>query len=351
MFLRTHTRYTLHWRRSTDPKEQRMNIRTVILAALAAALCATANAQTQTLEVIVFAGNSAMPLYVAQDKGYFAREGLTVNVHPTPSSEFQMTGLIAGKFHIAGTALDNLIAYQEGQGTAKVDRAPDLVAFLGGSSIELALMAQPSIKSVAELRGREFALDSLSTGFAFVLRKMLEQNGLGPNDYKFVGVGGTRERLEALQSGKQAAAVLSEPLTTQAKNLGFSFLGDATDSVGRYQSGVQIADRTWARANEKAVIGYIRGFIAGVEWLYNPANREEAAKILAGRMKIPEAAARGASLRLVQGRAAFDPKAAMDIEGLRNVIALREQYGEPKKKMGSPEKYYDPSYYDKALAR
>ena len=154
-----------------------MSIRTLILATLAATLCGTASAQT--IEVIVFAGNSAMPLYVAQDKGFFAREGLTVNVHPTPSSGFQMANLIAGKFHIAGTAIDNLIAYQEGQGTAKVDREPDLVAFLGGSSIELALMAQPPIKSIAELRGREFALDSLSTGFAFVLRKMLQKNGLG----------------------------------------------------------------------------------------------------------------------------------------------------------------------------
>ena len=326
-----------------------MNIRTVILTTLAATLCSGAGAQT--IEAIVFAGNSAMPLYVAQDKGFFAREGLTVNVHPTPSSGFQMANLIAGKFHIAGTAMDNLIAYQEGQGTAKVDREPDLVAFLGGSSTELALMAQPSIKTIAELRGREFALDSLSTGFAFVLRRMLEKNGLGPNDYRFVAVGGTRERLEALQSGKLAAALLSEPLTSQAKKLGFSFLGEAVESVGRYQSGVQIADRAWARANEKAVIGYIRGIIAGVEWIYNPVNREEAAKILAGRMKIPEAATRPAVLQLVQGRAALEPKAEMDLEGLRNVIALREQYAEQKKRMGPPEKYYDPSYYKKALAR
>lgn len=326
-----------------------MNIRTVILAALAATLCGTVSAQT--IEAIVFAGNSAMPLYVAQDKGYFAREGLTVNVHPTPSSSFQMANLIAGKFHIAGTAVDNLIAYQEGQGTAKVDRVPDLVAFLGGSSTELPLMAQPSIKSIAELRGRELAIDSLSTGYAFMLRRLLEQNGLGPNDYTFVAVGGTRERLEALKSGKVAAALITEPFSSQAKNLGFSILGEAVKSLGRYQSGVQIADRAWARANEKAVIGYIRAFISGVEWIYDPANREEAAKILAGRVKIPEAAARQGVLGLVRGQAALEPKAEMDIEGLKSVIAVREQYAEPKKKMGPPEKYYDPSYYRKALAR
>jgi ABC-type nitrate/sulfonate/bicarbonate transport system substrate-binding protein len=328
-----------------------MKAGSLIAAALLATASGAASAQTQTLEAIVFAGNSAMPLYVAQDKGFFGREGLTVNVHPTPSSGFQMTNLINGKFHIAGTAVDNLIAYQEGQGTAKVERQPDLIVIMGGSSTELALMAQPNIKSVGELRGREFALDSLSAGFAFVLRRMLEKNGLGPNDYRFVAVGGTRERLEALRQGKTAAALISEPFTTQAKQAGFSFLGEAVESVGRYQAGVQIANRAWAKENEKAVIGYIRALIAATDWIYNPANRNEAAQMLAGRVKIPEEAARSAVGQLVQGRAALDPKGALDIEGLRNVIALREQYAEPQKKMGPPEKYYDLSYYRKAVAR
>jgi ABC-type nitrate/sulfonate/bicarbonate transport system substrate-binding protein len=320
-------------------------------AAGAAIACTSAAAQTQTLEAIVFAGNSSMPMYVAQDKGYFAREGVTVNIHPTPSSGFQMTNLINGKFHVASTAVDNLIAYQEGQGTAKVERQPDLIVIYGGASTELALMAQPSIKSIAELRGKDFALDSLSTGFAFVLRRMLEKNGLGANDYRFVAVGGTRERLEALQQGKTAAALISEPFTTQAKKSGYSFLGEAVQSVGRYQATVQIANRAWARENEKAVIGYIRALASATDWIYNPANRDEAARILAGRVKIPEEAARSAVLQLVEGPAALDPKGALDIEGLKTVISLREQYAEPKKKMGAPEKYYDLSYYNKAMAR
>ena len=327
-----------------------MRIKNTMLATLAATLCGAASAQTQTIEAIVFAGNAAMPLYVAQDKGFFAREGLAVNVHPTPSSGFQMSNLIGGKFHIAGTAPDNLIAYQEGQGTAKIEREPDLIVILGGSSTELALMAQPSIKNISELRGQGFAVDSPTTGYAFVLRKMLEKNGLGPNDYKFVAIGSTRERLESLQQGKMPAALITEPLTSQAKQAGFSFLGEAVASVGRYQANVQITNRSWARANEKAVIGYIRGFVAAVDWIYNPANGDEAAKILAGRVKIPEDVARPAIGQLVQGQAALERKAELDLEGMRNVIALREQYAEPKKKMGPPQKYYDLSYYQKAMA-
>ncbi len=308
-------------------------------------------AQTQTIEAVIFAGASATPIYVAQAKGFFAREGIEVKVTPTPNSGFQMSGLINGKFQVASTALDNLIAYQEGQGTAKTERPADLITIMGGASTELALMALPSIKSVAELRGKEFALDSLSTGYAFVLRKMLEKNGLMPSDYKFVAVGGTRERLEALRAGTMAAGLISEPFTTQAKKEGLSFLGEAVSSVGRYQATVQIANRWWAKENEKAMVGYIRAMISSVDWIYEPANRQETIKILAEAVKISEAAATPSVIGLTEGQGRLSPKGALDVEGVKTVLQLREQYGEPQKKMGAPEKYYDLTYYNKALGK
>lgn len=308
-------------------------------------------AQTQTIEAVIFAGASATPIYVAQAKGFFAREGIEVKVTPTPNSGFQMSGLINGKFQVASTALDNLIAYQEGQGTAKTERPADLITIMGGASTELALMALPSIKSVAELRGKEFALDSLSTGYAFVLRKMLEKNGLMPSDYKFVAVGGTRERLEALRAGTMAAGLISEPFTTQAKKEGLSFLGEAVSSVGRYQATVQIANRWWAKENEKAMVGYIRAMISAVDWIYEPANKQETIKILAEAVKISEAAATPSVIGLTEGQGRLSPKGALDVEGVKTVLQLREQYGEPQKKMGAPEKYYDLTYYNKALGK
>lgn len=312
----------------------------------------TGQAQTRTpINVIVFAGGSALPLYVAQDKDFFAREGLTVNVTATPSSGYQMSNLVAGRYDMAGTAIDNLIAYMEGQGTAKLSRAPDLVVVLGGSSTELALMAQPSIKTVAELKGKDFALDSLSTGFAFVLRRMLEKNGLKESDYKFVPFGGTRERVAALRNKKAAAALTSDPFTAVLRKEGFSDLGDAVQSVGRYQAGVQIANRQWAKAHEAAVAGYIRAFVKAVDWIYDPANKAEATRILAGHVRIPEAAARATVERLVSGPAALARNGVIDMEGVKTVISLREQYGRPQKKMGAPEKYIDLSFYNKAMEK
>ena len=70
----------------------------------------------QPVSVIVFPGGFNWPIWIAQDKGYFARGGIEVVLAPTPNSVFQLTNLIDGKFDIAMTAIDNVIAYMEGQG-------------------------------------------------------------------------------------------------------------------------------------------------------------------------------------------------------------------------------------------
>src|SRR5262249_28290695 len=68
----------------------------------------------QSVSVIVFPEGFNWPM----DKGYFARGGIEVVLTPTPNSVFQLTNLNDGKFDIAMTAIDNVIAYMEGQGEA-----------------------------------------------------------------------------------------------------------------------------------------------------------------------------------------------------------------------------------------
>src|SRR2546422_3011109 len=78
--------------------------------ALLVASCAIAQpAPPKTVNLIVFPGGFNWPVWVAQEKGLFAKNGIEVRVTPTVSSVFQLTNLIDGKFDIAMTAIDNLI--------------------------------------------------------------------------------------------------------------------------------------------------------------------------------------------------------------------------------------------------
>jgi len=154
--------------------------------------------QERVLQVIGFAGGPNWPLWVADEKGYFAAEGLRVQFTATPTSTFLVEGLMNGKFDIALAAIDNLIAYQEGQGEIQLAGQPDMFAFVGNLRGALHLIALPEIHSITELRGKSIAVDARTTGFAFVLMKMLEKGGLRDSEYTLDPVGGTVARVKAL---------------------------------------------------------------------------------------------------------------------------------------------------------
>src|SRR3979411_1816039 len=166
--------------------------------ALLVASCAIAQpAPPKTVNLIVFPGGFNWPVWVAQEKGLFARNGLEVRITPTPGSAFQLTNLIDGKFDIAMTAIDNLIAYREGQGEVPKP-GPDMFAFMGGDNGFLRLVTVPEVKSFGDLRGKTLSVDALTTGYAFVLLEILERNGLQKDrDYKTAAAGGGLERCQA----------------------------------------------------------------------------------------------------------------------------------------------------------
>ena len=324
---------------------------TIGLIALPLVSCASAPpAPPKTVNLIVFPGGFNWPVWVAQEKGLFARNGLEVKVTPTPGSAFQLTNLIDGKFDIAMTAIDNLIAYREGQGEVP-NPGPDLFAFMGGDNGFLRLVTVPEVKSFGDLRGKTLSVDALTTGYAFVLLEILERNGLQKDrDYTTAAAGGVLQRFQALMEKKHAGTLLLSPFEVQAEARGFNRLANATDVLGRYQGLVGGARKAWADANRDAVVGYIRAFSEAVAWLYDPRNKDEAVAIFRKNLpSVPEQGAQAAYGVLLAPSGGFQKKAQIDLEGVRTVLQLRSKYAEPKKALTDPNKYYDPSFYRAAM--
>jgi len=328
-------------------------VRVALVAALSLCVAGLAQAQepkapgSKPIEVIVFPGGFNWPIWVGQDKGFFEKNGVTVNVVPTPNSQFQLKNLIEGKFDIAMTAMDNVIAYSEGQGAAKVDVTPDIFVFMGGDNGFLRLVAVPEVKSFADLKGKQISVDALTTGYAFVLRKLLENGGLKEGDIEFVSAGGGLERYRALMEKKHAATLLISPFEVNAEAQGFNRLANADEALGHYQGVVGATRRGWAKENEKELTGYIRGYIASLGWLFDPANRAQAIAILRKNLpNMPEDQAQRSYDILVHPTKGFTHNAVLDVEGVKTVLELRSRYtGKP---LNDPAKYFDLRYYDKA---
>jgi ABC-type nitrate/sulfonate/bicarbonate transport system substrate-binding protein len=325
----------------------------VVVVALACITSISAHAQEpHGVTVNVFPGGFNWPSFVAQEKGFFERNGIRVALQFTPNSVAQITGLAEGKFDIAITAVDNIVAYVEGQGEAPIGPQPDFFAFLGSDSGFLSLVATPEIKSFADLKGKTLSVDARTTGYAFVLFEMLERNGLKQEDYSVEKVGGTAQRWAALRERKQSGTLLSAPFNLLAQEQHFNVLAKATKVIGPYQANVAAARRSWAKQNANTVIAFIRGYVQAIDWLYDRANRDEAIRIL--QKSVPEmspALAQQSYDELLDPQDRFFRKGQMSMEGLRTVLSLRSRYAQPQKKVSDPMKYYDPAYYNSAMQR
>lgn len=310
-----------------------------------------ANAKTlQTVSMITFGGGYSLPAWAAQKQGFFAKHGIEVSITHTPNSVFLMKNLIEGKFDLTVTAMDNLVAYQEGQGEAEYEGTCDLVAFMGVDDSFQSLMAAPEIKSVADLRGKKIAVDALTTGYAFILREMIARAGMSDADVTYERTGGGPMRLKAMLDGDYAAGLLATPLDRIAADRGFTRLGTARELLGRYQGRTGFAQRSWIKNNEAAVLGFMRGYRDAMDWLYDRANRAAAADLLmANDPSVTPDLARLSLDILLDEKGGFWRDLALDLEGIHTVLALRTRFGVPQKTLTDPLRYIDLELHRKAF--
>ncbi len=305
------------------------------------------------LRVIGFAGGFNLPIWAGQRQGYFSAEGIRVNLTYTPSSVYQITNLLADRYDIAMTAIDNVIAYQEGQNEAPIGANPDLFAFLGSDNAFLSLVAQAPYKRVQDLKGKTLTVDAMTTGFAFVLREILARNGIAENEVKFERAGGVASRFQAmLEKPEHAATMQMTPFELLGKAQGFNTLVRAETALGEpYQGMVGAARRSWAQVNRPAVEGFIRAYKRSVEFLADPANRPVAEALLVANVSkmTPELAHQAYEI-LLDPDSGFYRDVALNEAGIRTVLALRAKYGQPRKDMTDPMRFVDLSFRERALA-
>jgi ABC-type nitrate/sulfonate/bicarbonate transport system substrate-binding protein len=293
------------------------------------------------LSVIVFPGGFNLPLWAAERQGYFESNGVRVVLTPTPSSTFQLQGLAEGRFDIAMTAFDNVVAYQEGQGEAQIPDNPDMFAFMGSDNGFLSVMGGKGVQRFADVKGKRLSVDALTTGFAFVLRELLAKNGIAEPEVMFERAGGLVERFPKLLDGTHAATVVLTPFDLIAQGKGHVQLARLDEP---YLGIVGATRRSWANKNREALIGFIRAYSQGVNFLYE--NRDIAEALLVANMRTMTPALAKQSLGILLGAGGFYKDLRLDAEGAQTVLRLRSKFS--GKRLSDAARYMDPSYREMA---
>jgi ABC-type nitrate/sulfonate/bicarbonate transport system substrate-binding protein len=314
--------------------------------ALALSLAAVPASADDLVRVNTFPNAKALPFHAGIAAGIFARQGIALNLAFTDNSRNQRDGLAAGQFDVAQAALDNAVAMIE---VAKAD----VVIVGGGDSGMNEFFVQADVKSFEHLRGRILVVDAPDTAYALQAKKILLQHGLKEDvDYKVKPVGAGALRFMAMANDRtNAAAILNLPFTVQAEHLGLRSLGRTIDLLGPYQAGGAFVMREWARDHADVLERYLAGYIASVRWVRDPANKEEAIKLLRENSSLTLAVAARTYELLVDPAFGFNVDARFDPQGFRNLLALRAEIQRKGEEPVPPERYIDLGFYERALKR
>ena len=290
-----------------------------------------------TLRQITFGTDVAT--MVGRAREMFSAEDIEVDITITPNSTEQMRGLGAGSWDIASTAFDNVLGWSGREGAEIV-----AVAQVAGR-ILLPVLVRPEIRVWDDLCGRRLAVDAVDTAYALVLRRILLAHGLDlkRGDYELVPVGATNHRLESMKRGDTFAGILNPPWDGRAVEAGMVRFGDHREVLPDYPGGVFAVSRAWAQGHRDELAGFLRAWVKALTWANDPANREEAVKLVAADQGLNREAAAGHLARLPR-------EAALNLSGLQTVLDLRIQFGLTPVMGPDLTRYYDLAYFQAALS-
>jgi ABC-type nitrate/sulfonate/bicarbonate transport system substrate-binding protein len=213
------------------------------------------------------------PGLCARERGFYREEGLEVELVPLYQAE-QTSQLISGETPVERRGPDeDIVLIERGEPlriVAGLARKPPITLF-----------AQPGIPSVQHLRGATIAGVSGKYGSTLALRMLLQDEGLADEDVTVTSTGGTLPRYAALRSGAAVATLLSPPTSAQAAAAGYTRLVNLAERYPSFLYSALQANTDWTATHRSALVALIRADIRGQQWLYDPANREEAIALLA----------------------------------------------------------------------
>src|SRR5580698_4523316 len=253
-------------------KLRRAALFAVVLAGLAAP--AARAAEPVTLGTVGQASANLWPELIALDKGFFADEGLQVDLIYVQSSAALVQQLAAGSLGIAtqtGLA-DPLRAVGMG--------APIAVVRIDVQAPPYALVAKANITSMKELKGKVISLGGPKDITRIYVERMLASNGVNPGDFDMVFAGATTARASALLAGAVDAAILLPPFNFQAVAKGFNSLGLTVDYVKDLPFSGTAVNNAWAIANKTTLGKMLRVKNKSVAWFEDDNNRAESLRIL-----------------------------------------------------------------------
>ena len=293
--------------------------RNLAAAALLAVLLAPPVAQAQTTLRVPVVSRTIfyLPAWTAEKQGFFRQEGLDVKLEVYDASEKIFHDLRAGSHQIGIASIESVIADSYKGGSIKIvagiaKRPPHFI------------IAQPEIKTLADLKGKTIGVVSMHEGTTFFIADIAKAGGFKLDDVKVEAVGGSPTRQRLLKERKIDMGLQPYPLSYEAEAAGFSNLGAMAKLVPDYQFVSVMVDESWAHANRAALVGFLKAMRRGTDYMF--AHPDESAELGAKELSTSPAFARRA-LEDTQSMDIMSRDLSLADASLRRVFGIMQQAG------------------------
>lgn len=302
----------------------------ILMVALAVVAAAGPRADAATKLVSAYAAISGVfgGLWMAQEVGAFARQGLDSSLVYISSSTQIAQAMLSGEVPIAlmgGEAVVNAVL-----------GGADMVFVAGAINRPLFFMVvTPDIQRPSDLKGKALGVSRYGASSDFATRLALRHWGLEPvKDVAILQLGGIPEILAAMKAGGVKGGALSPPTSVRARREGYRELVNTAD-LGFFPHDAIVTTRAFLRNNEETVRAFIKGYAEGVHRY--KTDKALAIDVLKKYTKVtdPELLEQTHALTAA---VLEDPPLHLDVRGIQAVLDFLTV---PKAKTVKPEDFMD----------
>ncbi len=137
------------------------------------------------------------------------------------------------------------------------------------------------MKTAADMKGKRAVMAIAKSSSDVFFNRWLKQNGIAVDGVEVIYSGATPDRYAALKSGQVQAALLTQPFDFRAADEGYFKLMDMGRFVGNdYAFLAIIAPKQWLKDQPQAARGFLKAYSDGIDFLYDPKNKDESIAIL-----------------------------------------------------------------------
>jgi ABC-type nitrate/sulfonate/bicarbonate transport system substrate-binding protein len=222
-----------------------------------------------------------IPLWVAQDLGIFARQGLITDLVFIGTSAYGIPALVSGDMAIFSGSPETA--------AQAVANGAELVIFASAPPTPYKLIAQPQYKTVDDLKGKKVGIDRIGGSSYYATRRMLQRLGLRPEAVEFIQVaGGGAQRVAAFRSG-MIAAVVSTIERFEREKVPHFVLADAIDLGVRVIGSSYTTTNSFLAQNRDVLQRFTRALIEANQWCLERKNKDAVLRVASQRLKTSDA--------------------------------------------------------------